>query len=44
MSECETSSANAVIEDLAKFEASALKHVEVNEKATLPSVEGRLYI
>ncbi len=43
MSECETSPATAVIEDLAKFEPSALKHVEVTEKATLPSVEGKCF-
>ncbi len=30
----------AVLEEMSKFEASELKHVEVVEKATLPSVEG----
>ncbi len=33
-------SGSAVIEELSNFEASDLKHVEVVEKATLPSVEG----
>jgi hypothetical protein len=33
---------HAIIEDLAKFEASALKQVKVTEKTVLPSKEGEL--
>ena len=32
--------ANAVIEEVAKFESSALNHVETAEKVVLPSKEG----
>ena len=32
----------AVMEDVTKFEPSALKHVEVTEKTSLPSQEGKV--
>jgi len=34
----------AVIEDVSKFEASALKHVECEEKKILPTAEGIIII
>ena len=43
MSESKPAVLEAVIEDVSKFEPSALKHVECPEKKILPTVEGNLF-
>ena len=40
MSETESTQVSAVFEDVAKFDASALKKVDIAEKTLLPSLEG----
>lgn len=37
-------SGTAVLEEMSKFDASGMKHVEVTEKVALPSVEGNLIL
>ena len=44
MSESKPAVLEAVIEDVSKFEPSALKHVECPEKKILPTAEGNLLV
>ena len=43
MSETEATQVSAVFEDVAKFDASALKKVDIAEKTQLPSLEGKVF-